>query len=88
MTADGLVSILPLRLELSNFDGLLPLVKHVLAHYLQLSKEAQESRPGKWSRRELYNTTAADLLALCANPCIAGNVVMWVKPKIVTYVKL
>ena len=56
----------PLRLELNSFVGPLPLVKQVLAHFLQLSKDAQDSRPGNWSKSELYNTTADDLLALCA----------------------
>jgi hypothetical protein len=71
----------PLRLEFNNFTGPLPPVKQVLAHFLQLSKEAQESRPGMWSRQEFYNTTAADLLALCADNAIADNVVVWVKVK-------
>ena len=83
MTTDSTVLISPCRLDYSDFVGPLPLVRHVLAQFLSLSNEAQESRPGKWSRKELYNTTADDLLALCADSGIADNVVLWVKPKIV-----
>ena len=84
MATNGLILINPLRLELSNFVGPLPLVKQVLAHFLYLSKEARESRPGKWSKQELYNTTAADLLAFCADSSIPDSVVVWVKASIVT----
>ena len=85
---DDTVSITPLRLDSTNFVGPLPLVKQVLAHFLQLSKEAHELRPGAWTRQELYNTTADDLLTLCAYSCIPDNVVEWVKPRIVKYVLL
>jgi hypothetical protein len=79
----SVVVIDPLRLELSNFVGPLPLVKHVLAHYLQLAKEAHESRPGNWSRRELYNTTADDLLALYGETNLPYNAVVSAKSSIV-----
>ena len=72
----------PLRLESSDFVGPLPLVKHVLAHFLYLTKDAEEREPGKWTKSNLYNATAEDLLTLCACSDCPASVVKWVKPKI------
>lgn len=77
------VVIEPLRLELSNFVGPLPLVKQVYAHYLQVAKEAHESRPGTWTKRELYNETADDLLALCGEANLPNQVAANAKRAIV-----
>ncbi len=73
----------PLRLESSNFIRPLLLVKHVITHFLYLTKDAEEREPGKWTKINLYNVTAEDLLTLCACSDCPVSVVKWVKPKIV-----